>query len=131
MYVPSGSAAKKQKKPWKFYSNMKFLRDVMAPRSTISNLNLDSPPSSCSSQEMAVPSKLNKGKGTNQIENAILTAIENLPVPKVSRADVGTKVNPICQQLSTILEQLPSRKKAKLEIEFLTKAYEVLHEEDK
>ncbi|KAF5282386.1 hypothetical protein FQR65_LT14322 [Abscondita terminalis] len=126
-YVPSGSASKKQRKPWKFYDSMKFLSDLIAPRS--SNLNLDSP-TSCSSQDVVLPSKIHKAKGTNQIENAILTAIENLPVPNVIQADVRTTVNPICQQLSTFLDQLPSRKKAALEIEFLTKAYAVLHEEN-
>ncbi|KAK5639016.1 hypothetical protein RI129_011508 [Pyrocoelia pectoralis] len=116
MHVTSGSSPEKQRKPWKFYNSMKFLTDVIAPRSTISNLIS---PTSCSSQEIVCPSKKIKPKVLMKLEGADLTAIESLPVPNVTQA----KVNPICQQLSTILDQLPIRKKAKLEIEFLTKAY--------
>ena len=48
---PSGSEGGKRKRPWRFFSNLMFLRDKVQPRGNVSNLP---PPVTSASDQLSV-----------------------------------------------------------------------------
>ncbi|CAH1109937.1 unnamed protein product [Psylliodes chrysocephalus] len=125
-YTPSGSAAKKKKEIWKHFDAMAFLRDTVAPRTTISSHSTESvclfsPPSTSNEGFEVTPSKRkNKTGNEEQIASSILQAVEKV----CTTESTNVQLNPICQRISELLEKIPAREKTELEIKLLTITYD-------
>lgn len=123
-YGSSGSTGKK-KKLWEHFEHMKFLELTIIPRASTSNHQAEaSLPSvstaSTSDQETTPYTSRTQITKNDAVENAILNGIQKVS----STAIVAPSVNPICIRISQILDQMPPRERAKLEIALLIKAYE-------
>lgn len=117
-YLPSGSSSSTKKIiTWKYYEMLQFLCDVNVPRSTVGSGKENKEINIIQSGKKN-PSMKRKER---EIDEEILAIIKSPPqIP-----NSPPQVNPVCLRLSEILSNLPIEKRAKLEIEFLQKAWSV------
>ncbi|CAH0547154.1 unnamed protein product [Brassicogethes aeneus] len=138
-YTPSGAAASKKRK-WEYFEYMTFLNDTIKYQATLSNvilspntLGTESP--SITSSPITSPNDLpnqqgRKGKNLKDkerknVEHAILDALNKVNAPiEVTNPSPHSKINPICDRISQLLEQMPQGPRTRLEIKLLQVAYE-------
>lgn len=128
-YTPSGSAGKK-KKMWEYFQNLTFLNDTIAYKATVTNLSpLMSPNTeqdlSARQKQVEAPSPRQKQveAPSTKMEGAILNALNRVNVPLIE-----APVNPICIRISEMLNEMPQRPRALLEIKLLQVAFEGANE---
>ncbi|XP_018578262.1 uncharacterized protein LOC108916481 isoform X3 [Anoplophora glabripennis] len=136
VYKPSGMGAKGKQKVWKHFSALQFLDDSINPRRTIGSIKMpqditpnsesDSRPSSSASLANETPTVgRTKRKITGELINNKILEVLNVPPPSVNINPSSVyEGNAACVAIAEILNKLPERNKAKLEIELLRLVYD-------
>ncbi|XP_030753849.1 uncharacterized protein LOC115880711 [Sitophilus oryzae] len=130
VYVPSGSGVEsKKKRTWKHYESMKFLKDCLAPRATITNITPVQDTltvSTSTTPEPQTPKGTKRQREREDSASIIVEAIKNLPPPPIAISP--TNINPICQRLSEMLGTLNQEDCLDLEIQLLQLAKKFIFE---